>query len=260
MRRALRILRWLPILAVALATAPEAAEGSQHVLLIGDSITWGMVSGEPGPPYAEVLAELLGPGYEVIDAGCGGATSLDWTLSQPDVICGGVGVLEGGLYEERARPYLPVDIATVLLGTNDAVGFFEPVPIEVPVYAAAMNEIVWNLLADRARWVILMTAPDHDWADPAAVARLAGYRDEIRALCASHPRVVCGPDLYELLDLELDFAPGDVHPNATGHARIASELARTITTGPPAWRCGLGPELALLLPALAWVRRRRGAA
>ena len=26
-----------------------------------------------------------------------------------------------------------------------------------------MNEIVWNLLASRAQYVILLTAPDHDW-------------------------------------------------------------------------------------------------
>ena len=32
------------------------------------------------------------------------------------------------------------------------------------------------------------------------------------------------PDLYELLDIATDFAPGDVHPNANGHEKIEAAL------------------------------------
>lgn len=258
----LLVLRWLSIAAVVLASAPGAAADPRRVLLIGDSITWGTVSGDAGPPYAEALAELLGPTYEVINAGCGGASSLDWTLSQPNVICGGVGILEAGLFEVRALPHLPSDVVTVLLGTNDASGFFEPVPVEVPIYGAAMSEIVQNLRFFGARYVILMTAPDYDWEDPARVERLAGYREEILDLCGSHPRVRCGPDLHQRLDLDAHFEPGDVHPNAAGHAVIAEELAEAVRSLPPSpapMACGLGPEVALLLPPLLALRRRRRA-
>ncbi|MEN8184194.1 MAG: SGNH/GDSL hydrolase family protein [Myxococcota bacterium] len=253
----MHVLRWLSLVTLVAVSATGATAGPREVLLIGDSITQGMVSGDGGLPYAEVLAELLGPDYDVINAGCGGASSLDWTLSQPDVICGGVGILEPGLFEAHAEPHLPSDLAVVLLGTNDASGFFEPIPVEVPSYAAAMNEIVWNLLVAPTRHVILMTAPDHDWEDPDRVARLAGYRDEILALCDSHPRIACGPDLHQLLDLGVHFAPGDVHPNADGHATIATELAEVVTDVTAPASCGLGGEIALLLPALMAVRRRR---
>jgi lysophospholipase L1-like esterase len=253
----LPVLGWLTLAIVLWMVAPGAAAQSREVLLIGDSITWGMVSGEPGPSYAERLGELLGPDFDVINAGCGGASSLDWTLSQPDVICGGVGILEPGLFEAHALPHVPSHVAVVLLGTNDAVGFFEPVPVEVATYGASINEIVWNLLTNGVRRVILMTAPDHDWEDPDRVARLAGYRDEILALCADHPRVVCGPDLYGLLDLNVHFEPNDVHPNAAGHARIADDLTDAVLSSTAPSYCGLGPELALLVPALRVLRHRR---
>jgi lysophospholipase L1-like esterase len=255
----MHVLRWLSLAVAVLVLGPGAAAAAEprEVLLIGDSITQGIVSGDEGLPYAAVLAELLGPGYEVINGGCGGSSSLDWTLSQPDVICGGVGSLEPGLFEVQALPHLPANVVVVLLGTNDAIGFLEPVPVEVPIYAAAMNEIVWNLLVARARHVILMTAPDHGWEDPDRVARLAGYRDEILALCASHPRLVCGPDLHQRLDLDVHFEPGDVHPNAEGHATIAAELAEVVRDVTAPSSCGLGGELALVLPLLLAVRRRR---
>jgi lysophospholipase L1-like esterase len=252
------VLRWL-LAAAVLTFVHEAAAATNRVVLIGDSITWGIVSGNGGPPYAEVLAELLGPDYEVVNAGCGGASSLDWTLSQPGFLCGGVGVLGAGLFGARARPHLPTDVATVLLGTNDAVGYFEPVPLEAPTYRAAMNEVVRNLLFFGVGRVVLLTAPDHDWDDSAPVQRLAAYREEILDLCFHHPRVECGPDLHQLLDLEAHFEPDDVHPNAAGHATIAYELAEVVRALPPPAesRCGLGPEIAPLLASLMAVRRVR---
>jgi lysophospholipase L1-like esterase len=125
-------------------------------------------------------------------------------------------------------PELPSEAATVLLGSNDAVGFFEPEnqPVSVGDYAAALYAIVIDLLSDGVEYVVLMTAPrNYASQNPDVDLRLAAYREEVLQICSSDPMdgVLCGPDLYELLQPE-HFASADVHPNAAGHLLIAEEL------------------------------------
>ena len=48
--------------------------------------------------------------------------------------------------------------------------------------------------------------------------------DAVRAICDENPRVLFGPDVRMLLTLD-DYAPGNVHPNGPGHAKIAAALA-----------------------------------
>ncbi len=60
--------------AVLLAFGLLPARTLARVLLIGDSITEGAVSGTPGVPYADVVATDLGPGFDVLNLGCGGAS------------------------------------------------------------------------------------------------------------------------------------------------------------------------------------------
>jgi lysophospholipase L1-like esterase len=203
-----------------------AAAAPIQVLLIGDSITAGTVSDPAGPAYAEILSGVLGDGFDVTNIGCGGASSLDWTLSQGGVICGGRGSQVPNLYTALALPYMPVGIATILLGTNDAIGFFEPDPVSPSVYGVAVHELADNLLADGADLVMLMTPPPNFW-DATAQALLIDYRDEALEICASGSRLVCGPDVFELLSPS-DFQAGNIHPNRTGHAKIAAALDRAI--------------------------------
>ena len=64
--------------------------------------------------------------------------------------------------------------------------------------------------------------------------------------------VLCGPDLQLLLDADLDFQPGDIHPNAAGHAKIADALYQKVLAIPePA----TGSLLAIGLIALSAGRR-----
>jgi lysophospholipase L1-like esterase len=238
---------------VVLVTASPTAASPLRVLLIGDSITYGtgFVSDDAGPPYAELLASLLDADHEVVNAGCGGASSLDWSLSLPGSVCGGVGVLPDGLFVERALPHLPAEMVSIMLGTNDAIGFFEPRPVPVPIYRLALDEIVSNLLAAGADTVILMTPPDHIWPDPAARNRLIGYREQVLDICSETSSVICGPDVFALLDPVLHFEGGDLHPNARGHAIIAQSLYETIAAIPE-------PTTALLLAfGLAGLASRR---
>lgn len=229
-RRPARLLATLLLTAVPLAPLvahPSEAGAPRRVLLIGDSITEGQMSGPPGVPFAEALAPLLGPRYEVVNVACGGTTTVDWSPTRGTDLCDGF--FEPNLFAARAVPELPADFVTVMFGTNDSVGFFEPGPIEPAAYRDALSELGRGLLAFDAGQVVLLTPPKRPCTSDRDVAeRLRAYREIVLAACGSLDDVVCGPDVFELLDTEDDFAGCDVHPNQRGHAAIAVELAETI--------------------------------
>lgn len=241
-------------LALAVLSLPAlAAAAPISVVLIGDSITAGVVSEPVGPPYVALLADSLGAGYAVSSIGCGGSSSIDWTISQGDVFCASTEFRLPNIYEALAVPLLPADFVAILLGTNDALGYFEPEPVSADAYRAAIEEIAGNLLADGAGQVLLMTPPPN-FRNLFTNHLLGEYRDEILAACdAPEDAVLCGPDLYSLLtpsDFELD----DIHPNGAGHQKIADALRDTITaTAVPEPGSGLllGLGLALGLVPLA---------
>jgi lysophospholipase L1-like esterase len=246
---------------ILLASQPRtslAQEPPIEVLLIGDSITVGVVSGADGLPYPKILRSHLGADFEVTNIGCGGTTSLDWTLTQASPWCGAERVAPN-LFEGRALPNLPAAFVALLLGTNDAVGFMEPEPISIETYAAAIDEIVANLIVFGADNVILLTPPPRCFEDADIPRRLRGYRRAILTRCSEFANTLCGPDLYAILDLDLHFANCDPHPNALGHEVIASELSETIVSivpEPDGYTSFFAAMGALVV--LAWrVQRRR---
>jgi lysophospholipase L1-like esterase len=224
------------------------------VLLIGDSITAGQVSQPLGPPFWQLLADDLGSGYEVTNVACGGTTARDWSVTWGNGLCGGQGYIGSRLLLDRAVPELPARVVTVMLGTNDSVGFFEPdnTPTQPDDYAAALEEIVATLLAEGALRVMLMTPPPM-FHNADALDRLAAYREEVLALCGDEPRLVCGPDVFTLLQAA-DFQAGNVHPNRYGHEKISNALYEAITTLPLP-EPGTGALFALGLVVIAVGRR-----
>jgi lysophospholipase L1-like esterase len=240
--------------ALALIALPGAALAAPFsVVLLGDSITLGLVSEPAGPSYAELLADSLGPDFEVTNVGCGGTASGDWTLSRGDVLCGSVGFVSPNLYEGRALPELPADLVTVLLGTNDAIGFFEPGIVAVEDYRDAVAEIAANLLLDGATQVMLMTPPPN-FVSTLPQSFLVQYRAEILGLCgAPGDAILCGPDVFALLGPE-DFGDS-VHPNGAGNAKIASALDDAIRSVVP--EPGSASLALLGLTALARARQAR---
>jgi lysophospholipase L1-like esterase len=202
--------------------APEEPGPRIRVVLVGDSITAGTVSRPKGPSYAQLLQRQLGPAFEVVNLGCGGSSSLDWTRSRGSLYCGGK-VTRPSLYDARVRPALPAQFATVLLGTNDSQGFKEARRLPADEYVAALREIATNLLDDGAERVVLL-GPPLVVHKVNAMLRLVAYGDAVRAVCDENPRVLCGPNVRYLLTSD-DFARGNVHPNGPGHAKIAAALA-----------------------------------
>ena len=251
------------LVAGLVAAGAGTANALSETLLIGDSITSGVVSpeGSTDPPYAQLLGDLLAGTSNVTTAAQSGSSTPMW---RPDADCPIAGLCgdEANLYDHLALPGLPADVATVLLGTNDAVGLFlVEGPTSPEQYETNVRDIVDALFADGAGNIVLMTAPRNENASAEGQARLAGYRDAIFAICGAVGGVVCGPDLWLLLDPASDFAPNDVHPNGGGHQKIADALFATLNTIPePRTGALLAAGLALTaaLASAASPRTREG--
>jgi lysophospholipase L1-like esterase len=209
--------------------------------------------------YPRIIEEWLGDDYLVIERGCGGTTSLQWipTASEEGI----VGTCNGYLwflYDTFAYPNTPAEIATVLLGTNDAIQGDYPTltPAE---YRANIEDITLQLLEDDVDTVILMTPPMLPDAIPLA-GRIAvsNYRNQVLDLCSSIENVVCGPDLFALLNKTTHFPllegsedERDLHPNAAGHLVIAHHLFNTIVSLPEATQEAV---IAVPEPDIAWMQ------
>jgi len=230
------------LLALLGCTEPSDEARPLRVVLLGDSITEGKA--RAGAPYADLLVEQLGPSYELVNIGVGGTSARDWAPRRPPMRREGTAIARPSPFRERAIPALPADVVTVLLGTNDARGFYEPRPVSTAEFRAALEAIIESLLEHDANTVMLMTAPPR--FRPVLDERLAEYREVVIALCAARAEVVRGPDLFKLLD-DSHFNDGDAHPNDAGHALIAAELARALrntrrtSTDPPPERSGRAP-------------------
>ncbi len=225
------------------------------VIMIGDSHTVGTVSGPPGLSFVELTTSMLGLEYEVIGAGAGGSSSLTWNPMTPcaDTFFAGACMGSGSWYDEQVKLIVGTErtnplLATVMLGTNDAIGFLVPVtpPADYMLNIVSLTE---TLIADGASLVMLLSAPPMPALGvefDVAHARLLSYRDLLFDYCGSTSGVSCGPDAFTLLDRESDFS-GEIHLNASGHAKLAGALHQSILSIPEP------PILGLLGVGLFWL-------
>jgi len=208
------------VLAVALFLLVLACgTPSPRVVLLGDSITWGLVSGKEGPSFAALLEEALGQSVELRNVACGGLTVALWLADAKPAFCHGE-ALAPNLFQVRLLPLLPADVVVVLLGTNDSIGLGGR--IEPEEYGRRMRRLTGQLVEHGAGRVLLLAPPFINNSAKASV-RLLAYGKQVAAICAEREGVVCGPDLFELLEAH-DFAANDPHPNRRGHAKIATAL------------------------------------
>ena len=212
------------------------------LILIGDSITQGSVAGG-GTCYATLLSEV----FAIENRAVGATNTADW-LATPSLT-------------ENADS----DPVVIMLGTVDAVGKFGGgPPIEVPDFTVNIQQLVLRVLSNGAPYVVVVVPPplQADAGLPIASARLEGYRTSILGLCGYSPEdpIRCGPDLLRDMDPRFDFNADDLfHPNAQGHAKIASLLLGSGALTIPEPSTGLLVIAGLLGLAYRQRRHRRAA-
>jgi len=215
------------LLTLAAAACGADPSAPLRIVLIGDSITAGSVSGPPGPSFAELLHDDFGSAAEFVVAGCPGANTRSWTRPPDESGCH-----VSGAFEQLAEGSLPADVVVVLLGTNDALAHYL-LPVPPPEYEERLEALLKRVREHGAGEIVLVTPPPlgSRWPErraqqrEQASERLRAYREIVARLCAGE--TVCGPDLQSLLDPAAHF-DGIVHPNAAGHAVIAEALAETL--------------------------------
>jgi len=171
----------------------------------------------------------------VIARGVGGSTTLDWVGPTVGIPYAELEDALVPLFEGIAVPDLPTEIVIILLGTNDAIGYWEDSPVSPDEFSRNVELLTRRLLDRGAGRVVLVPPPPQHHAPREVRLRLFGYRAAIERLCrvmssewsADLPPVLCGPNLLDLLGPE-DFEKDDVHPNEQGHRRIAEAVAETI--------------------------------
>ncbi len=203
------------LLLLLLLWAPGLSSGAS-IVLIGDSITRGRVDGE-GQSFADQLQELR-PDDQIRNAGCSGSTTGDWTRPIGELRA----CLAAGAYSLNAKPLMPADIAIIMLGANDATGYYEPHPIEASDYRANLERLIEIARFDVAHVVLLTPTLDPRAQEPVR-RRLEEYREAVLELCGSLDQVLCGPDLQRTVSGPSQGL-NEVHPSELGHRNIAQQL------------------------------------
>jgi len=143
---------------------------AKRVLVYGDSNTWGWIPVERGFPttrygkdqrWPGVAQSALGSGYEIVEEGLSGRTTVLADLAVPELSGAG---LDGSAYLPAAvASHLPLDLVVIMLGTNDLQARFDRTPDEIAqgvkmlvASVRAMGDAAWT---DYAAPKVLVVAP-----------------------------------------------------------------------------------------------------
>ena len=209
---------------------PAAAAAHPKMLLVGDSITAGVGAEDPATQgYVALFAERF-PELRIANLGCSGSTTRDWTIDGASGFCA-----LGNAWPLLAVPELPAQITHILLGTNDAYGFFEWFPDgrHGDWLTAAEYEERLRLLIERSPGLVFVSTPPplaYTITGP-VTERLRAYRDVVLSVVDDYKSVELGVDFHELLDRHTEVV--GCHPNTEGHAVMADALEESVLSQVP---------------------------
>jgi lysophospholipase L1-like esterase len=213
---------------LALLGTSADAKRPGRLLFIGDSIT-AAVYVAPEDRFPELVGSWTG--LPVLNLGCPGATTRDWTPSSP-ASSFGCGISGAWTSVIEAAP-VAEDTLVILLGANDSTGFFEFWPntgqqgwwVGVEEYEGRTRAM---LRAFPGKVLLLGPGPASGSYPEEARERLAGYAELVRSLHGEGRRVCWAGDLGEILSSDAGDMLDGIHPNEQGLRKIALTLETTL--------------------------------
>ncbi len=223
---------WLLALLGGFVPTAHGAEGARNVLVcIGDSTTKGQGLDLQKQAFCNRVAQRSE--YEVINLGCGGSTSRDWSTSTFRGLPGGrISCMFGGAWAlvDREVDFRRVGFVHILLGYNDAAGTLETCtsgvgncPLRPPEYRGNLEVMIEKIPPDV---IVLLTAPQPPpgWKKMRAkYFRAVGYANMIEKVISLYPNVCRGlaPDVLDARDFPNE---NDVHFSGSGHEKMSEAM------------------------------------
>ncbi|MGB4135087.1 MAG: SGNH/GDSL hydrolase family protein [Microbacterium sp.] len=202
-----------------------ADEAPLNWVLTGDSITHGLVHTRGARSYADHLHELIrGDLFRAQDAVINTAIS-GWRVRQ---------LLDD--FDRRVATWRP-HVVTLMIGTNDCSTADGSPIVEPGEFAESVTEFVGRV-RDLGAIPVLLTQSAVDVLHAPERARIAEFAQAVRDVSAAQGTILV--DLFarfaELGADQVSGIPWDLmndpfHPNASGHAAIALELAEALGLG-----------------------------
>lgn len=202
-----------------------------RILIYGDSNVWGDKGfGENGVPlgryatkqqWPNILQQLLGDEYDIIQAGLCGWTAGEYAEQAP-YLGGKIG------YEIALREASPVSGVVIALGVNDAQNESasgEQIVADLQWYSAYTQAYAADSKNDMAGggsvWYIAPTIAPVQCHEPLA-SKLQYINEKLRATHTT----ISNP-----LDDHDDYAPDGIHFSLHGHRRMAQGVYKAIKEG-----------------------------
>ena len=200
------------------------------VLCYGDSNTYGADPSNPGRlapdvRWTGVLARELGPGYRVIEEGLNGRTTRWDDAIEPGR--NGLTTLQPILESHN-----PIDLVTIMLGTNDLKARFGLNASDIAQSAAGLGEIARRLArngrGEPAR--VLLMAPPPTARITQYDLMFAGAHEKSRQFAEYYRRAAAWNEL-DFLDVGSVIVSSDadgIHFDPDQHERLGKALAAKV--------------------------------
>lgn len=210
----------------------------RSILCFGDSLTWGWIPVEQSSPtlrypfgqrWTGAMATELGDGYSIIEEGLSARTTSIDDPSDPR--------LNGSAYLPSAlASHLPLDLAILLLGTNDTKSYFRRTPYEI---AIGMGKLAGQVLTcaggvgtpyPAPKLLIVAPPPLAPMPDPWFEGMFAGGYEKSLEL-AKHYRALASFLKVDFLDagevVTTDGVDG-IHLSAETNVRLGRAIAAKV--------------------------------